>query len=64
MHLVFVNGHFSADLSDAESADPVRSWAASPALERGDPAVLAALSESDPDAPSARSTTPSRRTAA
>ena len=45
---MFVNGHFSADLSDAESADPgviVASLAG--ALERGDPAVLAAVSESD-----------------
>ena len=47
-HLVFVNGHFLADLSDPESADQraiVASLAA--ALERGDPAVLASLSESD-----------------
>jgi Fe-S cluster assembly protein SufD len=48
-HLVFVNGHFSADLSDAESADEritVASLAG--ALERADPAVVAALPESDP----------------
>jgi Fe-S cluster assembly protein SufD len=47
-HLVFVNGHFSADLSDAESADEriiVASLAG--ALEHGDPAVLAGLSEAD-----------------
>ena len=47
-HLVFVDGHFSADLSDAESADrhaTIGSLAG--ALERGDPAVVAALPESD-----------------
>jgi Fe-S cluster assembly protein SufD len=48
-HLVFVNGHFSADLSDAESADERITVAnLAGALERGDPAVVAALPESDP----------------
>jgi Fe-S cluster assembly protein SufD len=48
-HLVFVNGRFSADLSDAESADERATVASlAGALERGDPAVLAGLLESDP----------------
>ena len=48
MHFVFVNGHFSADLSDAESDDQRATIASvAGALERGDPAVLAAVSESD-----------------
>ena len=52
-HLVFVNGHFSADLSDIESTTGSASGPAliSPlgqALEEGDPAVVAALPESDP----------------
>ena len=48
-HLVFVNGHFSADLSDAESADERATVASvAGALERGDPAVLAGVSEADP----------------
>jgi Fe-S cluster assembly protein SufD len=48
--LVFVNGHFSADLSDTESAnDRVSVASLGQVLERGDPAVVAALSESDPD---------------
>jgi Fe-S cluster assembly protein SufD len=48
-HLVFVNGHFSADLSDAESADERATVASvAGALERGDPAALAGLSEAAP----------------
>jgi Fe-S cluster assembly protein SufD len=48
-HYVFVNGRFSADLSDAESAEGgaiISSIAA--ALERGDPAVIDAVSDADP----------------
>jgi Fe-S cluster assembly protein SufD len=49
MHLVFVNGHFSADLSDVASADRrVTISSVAGALERGDPAIVAALPESDP----------------
>ena len=49
MHLVFVNGHFSADLSDAEFADERATVASlAGALERGDPAVVASPPESDP----------------
>jgi Fe-S cluster assembly protein SufD len=48
MHLVFVNGRFAADLSDAESADHgVTIASVAGALERGDPAVHATVSESD-----------------
>ena len=48
--LVFVNGHFSADLSDTGSANNrVMVGSLGQALERGDPAVVAALSGSDPD---------------
>jgi Fe-S cluster assembly protein SufD len=48
--LVFVNGHFSADLSDTGPAnDQVIVGRLGRALERGDPAILAALSASDPD---------------
>ena len=48
MHLVFVNGRFSADLSDAEFADQHATIVSvAGALERGDPAVLATVSESD-----------------
>ena len=48
--LVFVNGHFSADLSDTESANNrVIVGSLGQAMERGDPAVVAALSGSDPD---------------
>ena len=47
---MFVNGHFSADLSDGESAnDGVIVGSLARALERGDPAVVTALPESDPD---------------
>jgi Fe-S cluster assembly protein SufD len=49
-HLVFVNGHFSAGLSDIESENDggiVGSLAR--ALERSEPAVVTALPESDPD---------------
>jgi Fe-S cluster assembly protein SufD len=48
-HLVFVNGRFVPELSDAESADDratVGSIAG--ALERDDPGVLAGLSDADP----------------
>ena len=53
-HLVFVNGHFAADLSDAMSAtEPgdgrVKIGSVAQALARGDPAVVAALPESDPE---------------
>jgi Fe-S cluster assembly protein SufD len=49
-HLVFVNGHFSAELSDGESVnDGVIVGSLARALERGDPAVVTALPESDPD---------------
>jgi Fe-S cluster assembly protein SufD len=51
-HLVFVNGHFSADLSDAEPANRgVIVGSLARALERGDPAVVTVLPESDPDRP-------------
>ncbi len=47
-HFVFVNGHFSADLSDFEFDDQGATiTSVAGALERGDPAVLAAVSESD-----------------
>jgi Fe-S cluster assembly protein SufD len=53
-HLVFVNGHFAADLSDAMSAAEsgdgrVIIGSVAQALARGDPAVVAALPESDPE---------------
>jgi Fe-S cluster assembly protein SufD len=48
-HLVFVNGLFSADLSDAESTDERATIGSiAGALERGDPAMVATLPESDP----------------
>jgi Fe-S cluster assembly protein SufD len=48
--LVFVNGHFSADLSDVESAaDGTIVGSLGQALEQGDAAVVAALSASEPD---------------
>jgi Fe-S cluster assembly protein SufD len=48
MHLVFVNGRFSADLSDALSDDRrAMIVSVAGALERGDPAVLPALPETD-----------------
>jgi Fe-S cluster assembly protein SufD len=49
-HLVFVNGRFSADLSDDESADERATIVTvAGALERGDPQALAAVSEADPE---------------
>ena len=53
-HLVFVNGHFSADLSDTESDvgsvnDRATVKTLARALEEGDPAVVAALPQSDPE---------------
>jgi Fe-S cluster assembly protein SufD len=49
-HLVFVNGHLATDLSDGESANSgVIVGSLARALERGDPAVVTALPESDPD---------------
>jgi Fe-S cluster assembly protein SufD len=48
LHLVFVNGHLSADLSDAELAEgDVIVTSLAQALDRGDPAVIAALPESE-----------------
>jgi Fe-S cluster assembly protein SufD len=48
LHLVFVNGRFSADLSDALSDDQRATIVSvAGALERGDPAVLPALPEAD-----------------
>ena len=49
LHFVFVNGRFSADLSDAESADQSATIASvAGALERGDPTALDALAAADP----------------
>jgi Fe-S cluster assembly protein SufD len=53
-HLVFVNGHFSADLSDAASdagavSDCVMIGSLARALEAGDPAAVAALPEAEPE---------------
>jgi Fe-S cluster assembly protein SufD len=49
-HLVFVNGHFSDDLSDIQSdPDGMMVGSLARALEQGDPAVLTALRQSDPD---------------
>jgi Fe-S cluster assembly protein SufD len=48
--LVFVNGHFAADLSDIGPVnDGVTVGSLGRALERGDPTIVAALSASDPD---------------
>lgn len=50
LHLVFVNGHLSADLSDAEFAEgEVIVTSLAQALERGDPAAVAALPVAESD---------------
>jgi len=49
-HLVFVNGHFAADLSDDEAlGEGVTACSLAAALERGDSTVLDAIADADPE---------------